>query len=53
MLLGRPDVRGNIVLRTEEFNETKEKAVITALGTGLEDITGWFGKFKPFFYLSR
>jgi hypothetical protein len=45
--------RGNIIVRVEEMAESKEKAVLWITGQNLEDHSGWFRSYKPFFYLSR
>ena len=52
-LPGKPEVRGNIILRTEEVAECKEKFIAQCAGSNLADISGWFRKYKPFFHISR
>jgi hypothetical protein len=45
--------RGIILLRTEEEQENKNKLRLHLAGVNLEDISGWFRKFKPFVYINR
>lgn len=49
----RKESRGIILLRTEEEQENKSKLIMKLSGHNLEDISGWFHKYKPFFYISR
>lgn len=44
---------GCIVLRTEQINENNDRIMIQFEGKGLEDHSGIFHSFKPFFTLSR
>ena len=52
-LTNKNESRGNIIVRVEEMNESKEKATLWVAGQNLEDHSGWFRSYKPFFYLSR
>lgn len=44
---------GNIILRTEEMSQAKDKIVFQIEAKNLEDISGFFSSFNPFFYISR
>ena len=50
---GNKESRGNIVLRTEQTTISREKIQLKVSAKDLEDISGFFSKFKPFFYVSR
>jgi len=44
---------GNIILRTEEISQVKDKVVFQIEAKDLEDVSGIFSSFNPFFYISR
>lgn len=44
---------GNIIIRIEQVNENSSSLMLQISGKDLEDNSGIFHSFKPFFYLSR
>lgn len=44
---------GDIVLRTEQISDNQDRAVFQFQGKNLEDVSGVFQSFKPFFTLNR
>lgn len=44
---------GNIILRCEQVTENNDAVMMQITGRDLEDTSGFFHGFKPFFYLSR
>lgn len=52
-LKDQKESRGNIILRAEEVTKGNEKLYLEMQGDNLENISGWFRRFKPMFILSR
>jgi Copine/C2 domain len=44
---------GNLILRCEKVNDNNDSVMLQISGSNLEDHSGFFHSFKPFFYLSR